>query len=328
MPHKLNIATFNLENFDDKPGQLPSLATRIEIMKPQLIRLNADILCLQEVNGQETPGQPRQLLALRQLIRDTPYEHYHSVSTMTVNGTQVYDERNLVILSRFNIESHRQIRNHLIPSLMYRPITAVPSVNEPKPVGWERPILIAKINLPWNQDLHVINLHLKSKIPSVVDGQRINAYKWKTSGGWAEGYFISSMKRVGQALETRILVDQIFDEDENAQVVVCGDFNADCDDVPVKAISGYVEDTGNEGLIKRVLYPCESGIPDSRKYSLFHHGNGEMIDHLLVSRNMLQFYQGTEAHNELLHDESLAFSDDKKYPESDHAPIVARFLYP
>ncbi len=328
MPHTLNIATFNLENFDDKPGQQPSLETRVEIMKPQIMRLNADIICLQEVHGQETPDQPRRLLALEELIKDTPYEHYHIVSTKTKGGAQVYDVRNLVMLSKYNIESHQQIRNQMIPSLMYRQVTATPEMDESKPVRWERPILMAKINLPWGQDLYVINLHLKSKIPSNVDGQRINAYKWRTSGGWAEGYFISSMKRVGQALETRILVDQIFDEDEDAKVVVCGDFNADCEDVPVKAISGYVEDTGNENLIKRVLYPCESGIPDSRKYSLFHHGKGEMIDHLLVSRNMLQYYLGTEVHNELLHDESLAFADDKKFPESDHAPIVAKFLYP
>lgn len=52
MSHRLGIATFNLENFDNKPGQKPSLEDRIALMKPQLHRLNADILCLQEVNGQ------------------------------------------------------------------------------------------------------------------------------------------------------------------------------------------------------------------------------------------------------------------------------------
>jgi endonuclease/exonuclease/phosphatase family metal-dependent hydrolase len=327
MEFKLKIATFNLENFDDKSGQNPSLAQRIALMKPQLIRLDADILCLQEVNGQEIEGQPRQLLALNEFISGTPYQDYHLVCTRTANGYQVYDERNLVILSRYTIESSDQLRNSLINPPMYRQVTAIPGEDEAKAIGWERPILIAKIRLPDNQILNVINLHLKSKIPTNVNGQRINAYKWRTASGWAEGYFLSSMKRVGQALETRILIDQIFDEDENAFVMVCGDFNANHDDVPVRAIEGRVEETGNENLSRRVLYPCESGIPDSRRYSLFHQGKGEMIDHLLVSRNMLQYYRGTEVHNELLHDESLAFSDDKKYPESDHAPIVAEFLF-
>jgi len=56
VPTKLRIATFNLENLDDKPGQKPTFDERIALMRPQLLRLNADILCLQEVNGQEVPG--------------------------------------------------------------------------------------------------------------------------------------------------------------------------------------------------------------------------------------------------------------------------------
>lgn len=45
-------ATFNLENLDDVPGEEPSLQTRISLMRPQLLRVDADILCLQEVHGQ------------------------------------------------------------------------------------------------------------------------------------------------------------------------------------------------------------------------------------------------------------------------------------
>ena len=50
-----------------------------------------------------------------------------------------------------------------------------------------------------------------------------------------------------------------------------------------------------------------------------------MIDHVLASRNLLSCYKRSEIHNELLHDESLAFVIDKKYPESDHAQFVAEF---
>ena len=80
-------------------------------MKPQLIRLDAYILCLQEVNGQETEGEPRKLLALQKLIGGTIYEDYYLVSTKTADGYQVYDQRNLVILSKYEIESSDQFRN-------------------------------------------------------------------------------------------------------------------------------------------------------------------------------------------------------------------------
>ena len=136
------------------------------------------------------------------------------------------------------------------------------------------------------------------------------------------------MMRVGQALETRVLIDEIFTGDEEALIVVCGDFNADLDDVPVKAIRGDVESTGNGDLSRRVMVPCENTIPESARYSLLYLGKGEMIDHILMSRGLLGYYRRSEVHNEFLHDESIAFASDVKYPESDHAPVVAEFEVP
>jgi len=328
MPIKLRIATFNLENFDDKPGQKPTLDERIAVMRPQLVRLNADILCLQEVNGQEEPGHPRRLLALEKLLASTPYAGYHRVSTMTADGTQVYDERNLVILSRYGITEHYQYKHDYALAPSYQQVTARPEEHEAKEITWERPILHAKAQLDDNKVLHVINLHLKSRLPSYIEGQKVDTYTWKTASGWAEGFFLSSMKRVGQALEARMLIDKLFDEDEGALIVVCGDFNADLDEVPVEAIRGDVENTGNGKLATRVMVPCERTIPESSRFSLLHLGKGSMIDHLLVSRPLLAYYRGSEIHNELLHDESVAFATEKMYPESDHAPVIAEFELP
>ena len=68
----LRVATFNLENFDETAaGARPSLDERIALMRPQIIRLRADIACFQEVHGQERPGQPRALLALPRLLEGT-----------------------------------------------------------------------------------------------------------------------------------------------------------------------------------------------------------------------------------------------------------------
>ena len=209
MPISLRLATFNVENLDDKPGELPLLADRIAVMRPQLTRLRADVLCLQEVNGQERTGQPRTLLALEKLIQGTPYETYHVSHTVTTGG-EAYDVRNLVVLSRFLITASQQIKNTLAPKPRYRKVTAIPAESDAEDIGWERPILYVTLDLGENRTLHLINVHLKSKIPSDISGQKINQYTWRTVAGWAEGYFISSMKRVGQALEVRILIDRIF----------------------------------------------------------------------------------------------------------------------
>ena len=327
MENKLRIATFNLENLEDKPGLAPSLDDRIAVLRPQLIRLDADIICFQEIHGQEIPGQPRQLLALKKLLTGTKYENFHMVSSMTAAGQDVYNLRNLVIISRFEIEAYSQIKNDDVRPPVYRKVTAIPA-EDAKEIRWERPILYAKINLPDNKTLHVFNLHLKSKRPSDVEGQSRGIYSWNSAAGWAERFFISSMKRVGQALETRILIDRLLDDDEDAMIAVCGDFNADQDSVPLMAIRGAVEQTGNSALAGRALFPCENNIPESMRYSLFYQGKGMMIDHLLVTRNLMQYYRFTEVHNEMLHDESVSNASDKKYPESDHAPVVAEFRMP
>ena len=106
----LNIATFNVENLDTSPdSDNPSLEERIPVLRGALSRLNANILCLQEVHGQELPGHTgnvpkRDLSALATVIRGTPYADYHRCSTLTSDVP--YNERNLVILSEFPIVHH------------------------------------------------------------------------------------------------------------------------------------------------------------------------------------------------------------------------------
>ncbi|WDV56118.1 hypothetical protein PV963_40175 [Streptomyces coeruleorubidus] len=59
--------------------------------------------------------------------------------------------------------------------------------------------------------MHVITVHLKSKIPSEIPAQMIDPKKdiWRTADSWAEGRFLSSMKRMRQALEVRRLIDHM-----------------------------------------------------------------------------------------------------------------------
>jgi hypothetical protein len=155
--------------------------------------------------------------------------------------------------------------------------------------------------------------------------QKIDPFTWRTPGGRAEGSFLSSMKRMSQAVEVRLLVDQILDDDPDAQIIVAGDFNATPDEVPVLVIRGTVEDTGSPNHAARVLVSIEYTVPEPARYTLFHQGKVQMLDHMLITRNLLAAYHGSEIHSEILHDESTAFATDVKYPESDHAPVVATF---
>jgi endonuclease/exonuclease/phosphatase family metal-dependent hydrolase len=320
----LRIATFNLENLDDGAAVQPSLAVRIQMMRPQLERVAADILCLQEIHSQG-PAGARTLAALDQLLSNTPYAGFNRQVTLTSSG-QLYDQRNLVILSRFSIISTQNIRDSAGPRPSYQMVTADPPDAKANPLEWERPLLYTQIDIGDGRTLHLVNMHLKSKVASNVPGQKIDNYTWKTVSAWAEGSFISSMKRVGQALQARLLIDSIFDtQGPGALIAIAGDFNAEADEVSFKAICGPVEETGNPAHAARVMIPCENNIPDSARYSLIHLGKGQMLDHIIVSRPLLKYFRGAEIHNEALPDESGSFRQDTKFPESDHAPVVAEF---
>ena len=320
----MRIATFNLENLDSGPNIKPPLADRIRIMRPQLKRIGADILCLQEVHSQG-PAGARTLQALEDLLQGTEYANFHRATT-TTTGDELYDKRNIIILSRFPFTHTEQIRDSSGPRPNYKVATADPPDQTSDPVRWERPVLYVGIDLGNQRTLHVMNVHLKSKIAANVTGQKIDDYTWRSVAAWAEGSFISSMKRVGQALQIRMKIDDIFDtHGEDSLIVACGDFNAGSDDVPVLAICGHVEETGNPAHAPRVMIPCERNIPESSRYSLFHLGKGQMLDHIIASRGLVQFLSHAEIHNEALPDESGAFRTDTKFPESDHAPVVAEF---
>ncbi|MGI9286294.1 MAG: endonuclease/exonuclease/phosphatase family protein [Pseudomonadales bacterium] len=321
----MRIATFNLENLDDGPDINPSLADRIRIMRPQLERINADILCLQEIHAQD--GQNgRTLAALDALLEGTQYANGYQLRTTETTGGDLYRFRNLVTLSRLEITDTQIRRDSDAGRPTYQFVTANPPDTNADPIGWERPMLHTQIDLGGNRTLHVINLHMKSKIATDVAGQKIDNFTWRSVSAWAEGSFVSSMKRVGQALQVRMLIDDIIDADgDDALIVVLGDFNATCDEVPVRAIIGPVEETGNPAHASRIMIPCENNIPDSARFSLYHLGKGEMIDHIIASRAFFRSFQHAEVHNEALPDESGAFRTDVKFPESDHAAVIAQF---
>ena len=327
MPQPLRIATFNLESLDDRPDVAPPLAARIAVLRPQLLRLEADVLCLQEVNGQRpTGGGPRQLLALERLLAETPYAGFHLISSSRVSGPDSVTERgadavhNLVILSRTPIVAREELRHHLVEPPTYRPKTARPAVERKQAIEWDRPILGAAIELAAGRRLHVVNLHLRAPLAAPVPGQKKDAHTWRSVSGWAEGFFLATVKRAGQALETRLFIERIFDHDARALVAVCGDFNAEERQTPLRTIRADPADTGNAALEGRALVPLERTLPASQRFSVVHGGHKEMLDHVLVSRALLDCYRHVEVHNEGLADE---LSDAG--PASHHAPLVAEF---
>lgn len=90
------------------------------------------------------------------------------------------------------------------------------------------------------------------------------------------------MKRMSQALEgstTRSLTPT-----PTPKSLLRVTSNAAPDEVPVIALRGDVENTGRADLVGRVLVPIEH-TNSAPLVHLYHQGHGEMLDHMLHTRN-------------------------------------------
>ncbi|MCC2114075.1 MAG: endonuclease/exonuclease/phosphatase family protein [Hyphomicrobiales bacterium] len=317
----MRLLTFNLESLGTEKEHDPDLAARIAVLRPQIVAAAADILCLQEVNGQKPAGGgPRRLTALDRLLEGLPAAGFERVSTSRDDGGTA-DVHNLVILSRFPIRAAREIRQDLIDAPLYRRRTAEPADEAPLPVTWDRPILTAEIELPHGRVLHLFNVHFRAPLAAPVPGQKTGPQSWKTVPGWAEGYFLATMKRVGQALELRRAVDQVFDRDRQALIAVAGDFNAEEFHSAMRIAIGSVEDTGAAELGSRSLSAVEWRLPAPDRFTAIHLGRHMMPDHIVVSRALASRLGTVDIDNADLVDEAAGAAPIGSF----HAPMVAEF---
>jgi endonuclease/exonuclease/phosphatase family metal-dependent hydrolase len=322
----MRLATFNMESLDLPPKAKVPLEQRAKVLRPALERLDADILCLQEVNAQRVPGrEQRSLLALDQLLAGTRYAHYARATTTAGKDDTVADVHNLVTLSRFPIRQHRGLLHDLVPPPQYRLTTAIPPAADIQPIKFDRPILFTEVELPGGRPLAVINVHLRAPLAVSVPGQKLEPFVWKSVGGWAEGYLLSAIRRATQALEIRMMLEALLDADKHPLIAIAGDFNAEDHEVPLRIILGAEEDTGNPALSARSLVLLERSLPRDRRWSVLHHGRPQMLDHIAVSHALHQHFRAIDVHNEALGDELVGYAKHLQSASSYHAPVVAEF---
>lgn len=322
----MRLATFNLESFGgDRAGE-PEVAARVAVLRPQIERLRADVICLQEINGQRPHGGgARRLDDLDSLIDGLDCAGFHRISSGDL-ASGAADVHNLVVLSRHPIRDARALHHDFVDPPCWRRRTADPPDIEPVAMPWDRPILEVEIDIPGDgRRLHVFDVHLRAPLAAPIPGGKLSSFVWAKSSAWAEGFALAAIKRIGQAVELRQAIDAVFDRQPDALIAAVGDFNADALETPLRITVAGDDDTGNGGLAGRVLTPVERGISADRRYTVLHHGRPLMLDHVLVSRALLGRLDGVEIHNETLTDELIAQTHLQKAPESHHAPVIASF---
>lgn len=314
------IATFNAENLDFRSADEGLFEQRRAALVPLLASLDADVLCLQEVNApRPAKNASRDFAHLDRLLRGTPYAGRHRAASVRPGSDEPADVHNLVILSRFPILETRQLHHDLVPAWEWRP-PAPEDEGECVRAVFDRPILYARLDAG-DAPLHVLNLHLRAPRAAHLPAEKTQG-RWKTSAGWAQGMFLAAQLRQAQALEARLFVESIFDEEPDARVLVCGDFNADSYETPTRILCGAPEEGDFAPFAARYLERLEARAPVERRHTVIHAGRRVLLDHILASRTLASACARVDIHNEGLIDEVTAPRD---VIGSLHAPIAARF---
>ncbi|MEM7774221.1 MAG: endonuclease/exonuclease/phosphatase family protein [Pseudomonadota bacterium] len=279
----MRLATFNVEHLDMPPRASLPIADRVAVLRPILERLDADILCLQEVNGQKVPGEGRrELIALDQVLDGTQYADRYRCATIAQSGKAgVGDTHNLVVISRYPIVDVREVRHTHVAPIGYVPVTATPEPAR-KSIAFDRPVLRAVLALPSGQQLIVHNVHFRAALASPVAGQKRSASVWNSASGWAEGLFVSTMKRSAQALDLRLDVDRTLDDQPDALIAVIGDLNAEAYEMPTRILMAGPDETGNPMLASRALHSVADRLPEDQRFTIVHGTRRQMLDSYAV----------------------------------------------
>ncbi|WP_209011732.1 endonuclease/exonuclease/phosphatase family protein [Roseibium aggregatum] len=323
----IRLATFNIESFGDDKFKAERLEPRIRALRPKLLELEADILCLQEVNAQKLPGESeRKFLALDALLAGTPYETFHAVTTTRPDAPSPGDRHNLVVLSRFPVLESRIHHEAAMHVPLWQPDHASPAMDAPEALSFDRPVLELTLDIGGETPLHLFAVHLRAPIAAPIPGGKTAPKVWKNVPAWAEGYFLASMMRTVQALDLRLKIDGLFDRHPEPLIAVAGDFNATEDSTALRLLLADPDDTGNPDLANRQLFQLDAALPPELRRTVIHKGRGQALDHILASPALFSRMRDIEVFNDDLADEVLdegTLAEDGSF----HAAVRACFEF-
>lgn len=318
----VTVATWNLENLY-RPGgpfgprteeaydkKLQALAGTIDQIRP-------DVLGVQEV------GAPEALADLVERLDG----RWHTVLSGVPDGRGI----RVGVLSRLEVQASTDVVD--VPAALARvPTDDPPAVGPdiPKPMlRLARGILHTRVATVSGAALDVVVCHLKSKLITYPG----NRFAPRDEGERARYAAYALFRRTVEAASLRSWINGLLDgRGTERAVVVCGDLN----DVPEAATTQVLlGPAGSEIGTVAALRPDQGDpwrlwniaplIPAERRFSRIFQGRRELIDHILVSRALLERVQAADS----LTDRPLPTVTEEPVrrrdaEDSDHAPVVAR----
>ncbi len=327
---RFTVTTWNLENlFRPEAAADQAIYTqKLERSVAIILQLAPDVLALQEI------GNPEALNDLQALLKDQ-YPHQAIAKFPDSRGIRVGYLSKLKILDTLDIIDF--------------PATGLDSVPGQSQTGatdtvkkMSRGALQISVSPKSDRPIHLINAHLKSKLlsyPSSKKGKSRFIPNGEDERARVAGFAL--LKRTAEAIALRIQANQLLENNSNAALIILGDLN----DGPAAATTQILYGPGGSqpGSKGKGFEQADAGddtrlfnladfIPADRRYSRIYQGSPELIDHILVSKELLGSPVQKPSVDSYHAPEALPSIGDTPSPRSgkqtfpsDHAPITATF---
>jgi endonuclease/exonuclease/phosphatase family metal-dependent hydrolase len=328
---RFTVTTWNLENLfrpKDAADQA-AYAEKLQRSAAIILQLAPDVLAMQEI------GSPESLSDLQALLKDQ-YPHQAIAKFPDHRGIRVGYLSKLKILDTLDIIDF--------------PATGLDRVPGQNPAGetetvkkMSRGALQISVSPKPDRPIHLINTHLKSKLLSYPPNQQGKPrFSPKSEDERARVAGFALLKRTAEAIALRVQANQLLEDNSKAALIILGDLNDGPDAATTQIL--YGPGGSQPGSKGRGFEQADAGddtrlfnlahfIPIDRRYSRIYQGSPELIDHILVSKELLpgspvqkpnvDSYHATDALPSI-GDIPTNRAGKQTFP-SDHAPITATF---
>ncbi len=300
----MKIATYNIRNLYDAGTFIDERAEnavqeslfnkRVEHFSAIFKEKDLDILCLQEVGGEE---------GIKRIAETIGYHHFSAKPNTRGIRTAVLYKKEL----EGNIRTESVSLGSLyVPSILTRGDTSALA-----PISQRRDVLVIDTALE-GKPLRIVSFHLKSLIPTYLEGDDEEHDMEAHSDAKFRSIFYKMMElRALRTFATKSIK-------EGFEVIFLGDFNENNNSSGIEILKSSQEDAYR-------LYDVMVGY-QGNKTTHIHRGNELTFDTMLVSEWVKNKVTSVEVDNKDLKDYSILAPGEVEYVvEADHAMVTIVF---
>ncbi|NUM47063.1 MAG: endonuclease/exonuclease/phosphatase family protein [Anaerolineales bacterium] len=342
MTTPFSVMTWNVENlfppgsFSGPTSQQPVTAEHFEAKLFFLsnfilgLEVKPDVIALQEIGGKDDTDL-QSLIALQSRLEG---EYQFSAVSKFPDSRHI----KVAFLSKLPIKKIKDISK--FPK---GPLMKIRNLKKEPIIRMARGALKGEVQLPNGMTIRLIAVHLKSKLLTFPGG-----FQPKDEDERAFGAGIALMQRAAEAIAVRNFLNQRMVTEPNTHTIVLGDMN----DEPLAATSQIFLGPADADVKTKDkfdgdhLYNLVDAIPlkgtatedfliGQDKFTRFHEGRGELIDHILVSKKLLLTGNDFNVKQVKIFTDVIKNQNTTSNPATragsippDHAPVLARFELP